>query len=287
MFTCSRKAAPVSDDPRKEFNALRFSRMDQLRRDHEQTAAARIVGAELFANLNSVSGQAWTSQAILAARLGFDLKTVKRSIYSLDGKYFRIERTCGAVNYYTPIWRKSGSIPADEPLLIASSEGDTGGKKGLGTRDKNGPGTGGKKGLVSLSRYHSNIPARVAGDWRQSRDNFRAARSALKAGLSPLADAAGIQEEAGENLKGQRDDGSLDLKAIEMFNGAGLDGLNIVSALHEIDDGLPRLRLFRLIRGGIVTPNDLTTAALAVREYESRKTRPAPINAKRTQGGAT
>lgn len=183
----------------------------------------------------------------------------------MDRTYFKIDRTRGGVNYYTPIWKSAaGSKSNDDPGLSESLSGVTGDKKHPGTSDKKHP--------LSPSRIPSIIPARVG--------------SGRYGSLAPIADAAGNREETDENLKGQRDDGSLDLKAIEMFNGAGLDGLNIVSALHEIDDGLPRLRLFRLIRGGAVTPNDLTTAALAVREYERRKTRPAPIKAGRSQGGA-
>jgi hypothetical protein len=215
--------------------------------------------------LNSVTGQAWPSQTTLAARLGFDLKTVKKSLKSLGDKYFEINRNCGAVNFYTPIWRAE----AVESANVASKAGRAGGENGLGTGGENGPGEGGKNGLLSPSRNPSIIPARVQAD----------------DAASGRGDARGIRGRKTETLKGERDDGAIELKAIQLFDATGLDGFNIVSSLHEIDGGLPRLRLFRLIRGGAVTPNDLSTAALVVREYESRKTRPVPINAKRTQNG--
>jgi hypothetical protein len=204
-------------------------------------------------------------------RLGLDLRRVKRAIKSLDGKYFKIARTHGAVNYYTPIWVSSAGIKSDDelglsdPCLDVSSD-----KKHPGGGDKKHPGGGDKKHPVSPSRILSNLPSRAGHDHTKA---------------SSSREAVGNQDEKSESLTGHRDDGTVELKAIELFDKVGLDGFEIVSSLHEIDDGLPRLRLFRLIRGGAVTGNDLHAVALAVLEHESRK-KPRISIAKRTQGGS-
>jgi hypothetical protein len=247
----------MADDAKTKFNATRLGLMDTLRRDHDQPMAARIVGMELMASLNSVSGQSWKSEATLKRELGFNLKTIKRAIQSLENRYFKISRIKGLVNVYTPIWS-------------ASKAESTRGAGGLDTRGAAGPGTRGAGGPVSPSRLS---PSRLSP-------------SRVEIGPDVISrEAVDCQDKKNAGFTARRDDGAIELQAIELFNRAGLDGLGIVSSLHEIDNGLPRLRLFRLIRGGAVTGNDLKAAALAATEHDNRKTTLRPA-LRRSRGGA-
>ena len=191
---------------KKEFSRKRLALIDRLRRDHEKTVSTRIVGTEIIACTNYVTGDAWPSGAYLAKKLGLGIRTVKRAIKKLgyDEKYapdnyFHISRS-GRSNRYRPNFAliEAARLPLEEPIAANSI-----GAKNDSDRCQIGTSNGAKKDPLSLIknpitpllRAASNESeglrgglsdtqkAPVATDWRQSRDAFRAARAALKAGL--------------------------------------------------------------------------------------------------------
>jgi hypothetical protein len=83
-------------DP-KEFNRLKARLRDAILHDDRSTRAERRIGYEIADYLNFGSGDAWPSQAYLAQRSGYSVKSVERATKRLagtgehDGLWFRRE----------------------------------------------------------------------------------------------------------------------------------------------------------------------------------------------------
>lgn len=69
-------------------------------------------------------------------------------------------------------------------------------------------------------------------------------------------------------LGDQRGDEKIELEAARLL---GQDGYAILSGLHEIDGGQPRLRLLALVREGKVTARDLDAARLAAKRSPGKR----------------
>jgi hypothetical protein len=91
----------VPEMNKKKFDAARLALADRLRRDASKTPSARIVGADIIARTNFVTGDSWASEATLAKDLGLTVRTVKRGIHDIRGDYLIVEKR-GRSNRYRP-----------------------------------------------------------------------------------------------------------------------------------------------------------------------------------------
>lgn len=108
------------------FARLKFRWLDRLMHDTTLSATERLVGYEIGCHLNSKSGDAWPSQARIAARLGIDLKSVKRATAALSGapkKKYGPPRTAYVVVDFDPITRRNTYVPCFDALPNATPQG--------------------------------------------------------------------------------------------------------------------------------------------------------------------
>lgn len=209
------------------FTRRRLRTVDRLMADNRLTPSARVVGYEIFRRVNRVTGDAWPAQRTIAGAVGLNIKTVKRAVTELRrAGYFRARRD-GRFNRYTPtLDAEQGELPVER-----ESHHEQGTKTGLDRGQKRA------------------VPPHRIGD--KNGPQYPSSRTPLRT-PAPY-----------EPLREQRGDEILERKAIELFDRTGTDGFEVVSRLHELQDGQPRLRLFRLIRDGQVTERDLAAAKLA------------------------
>ena len=263
----------------KQFKAKRFALIDRLRRDGDKTASTRLIGAEIIGLTNYVSGDAWPGADYLAKQIDVCIRTVWRAVAELavnkgsPANYLHVTHTSRS-NRYRPNFAllDQKQLPLEGGAIAGATcdKNDTDiGQIVTPTCDKRYPLSLLKNTDISSERASSNERERlrdslgaaqkapVAIDWRQSRDAFRAARAALKAGLDDDA-----------RLRDSRGDEKAEVEAARLL---GDDGYSILSILHEIDRGQPRLRLLALIRGGLVTESDLEAARLAAWSASSKR----------------
>jgi DNA-binding FadR family transcriptional regulator len=67
----------------KDFARARLQAADELRRDGKLSAAARLVGLEIFSYVNQASGEAFPSQGTIARRLGITDRAVRTAVKQL------------------------------------------------------------------------------------------------------------------------------------------------------------------------------------------------------------
>jgi hypothetical protein len=130
-------AAPYS----KAFTRARLRAMDNLRRNGKLSATARIVGLEILACVNSVSGGAWPSETTIAYRLGLGERTVRRAVAQLkaDG-CTKVMRRRGRSNVYFPAFadRTEANLAGVEAYPKEANLASNPGQKRPHTPDKNG-----------------------------------------------------------------------------------------------------------------------------------------------------
>ena len=86
----------------KEFTRARLRAADDLRRNRQLTAAARLVGLEILACMNRVSRCAFPAEETIARRLGITGRTVRTAIGQLRAAgYIKVMRR-GRSNVYFP-----------------------------------------------------------------------------------------------------------------------------------------------------------------------------------------
>jgi len=162
----------MSDDtPYKAFTRARLQAGDDLRRKGKLTAAARLVGLEIFNCVNRVSGGAWPSQKTIADRLGIDDRTVRRAIKQLKAAgCIRVMHRRGCSNVYFPLFvdRTEDILSGVEPRPTEDNLSSDPGQNVPGTPDKNDP-------LTLLSNPVRTPSTEVATDKK------RAQREKLKA----------------------------------------------------------------------------------------------------------
>ena len=91
----------------KDFTRARLQAADQLRRDGKLSAAARLVGLEIFSYVNEASGEAFPSEATIARRLGITDRTVRTAVKQLaDAGRIKVTRRPGRNNLYSPAFIK-------------------------------------------------------------------------------------------------------------------------------------------------------------------------------------
>jgi hypothetical protein len=197
-----------------------------LMRDGKLSPSARLVGWDLYERFNRVMGCSWPSQATIAASLRLDIKTVKRAIRELASHGYVEVRKGGRSNQYVPKIAEGKGTKTDR---------DKGQKRTL-LGDK----IGGKNGpQYPSSRFPYSNPYQ---------NRTRSARG-------QVAGSAGLSE--------MRGDEKFERLAIELLSRDGSDGYAIVSRLHQIDSGRPRLRLIQALRNSTCTDQDLAAAKLA------------------------
>ncbi|HTS40036.1 MAG TPA: helix-turn-helix domain-containing protein [Xanthobacteraceae bacterium] len=215
---------------RKQFNAARLALIDRLRRDHDKSPTARLIGAEIIASTNYVTGDAWPGGTHLQTKIGCCIRTVRRAIAELavtenaPNNYLYITRG-GRSNRYRPNLALLVKQPPPEGRTVAVATGDNSyphrGHFCSRTGDNNAP--------LSLIENPFKSPARAAG-----------------------ADD--------ERLTDRKGDEKAEQESVRLL---GENGYAILSRLHEIDNGQPRLRLLALVRDGDVSELDLEAARLA------------------------
>src|SRR5262249_13469727 len=129
----------------KGFLRARLQAADELRRDGKLSAAARLVGLEIFSYVNEASGEAFPSEATIARRLGITDRTVRTAVKQLaDAGRIKVTRRPGRNNLYSPAFIKqrqekiSGVGTPRSPGTPAKFDADPG-KKQQGTPEKNDP----------------------------------------------------------------------------------------------------------------------------------------------------
>jgi biotin operon repressor len=129
----------------KDFTRARLQAADELRRDGKLSAAARLVGLEIFSYVNQASGEAFPSQATIARRLGITERTVRTAVKQLvDAGHINVRRRRGRNNLYSPAFIKQ----TQEKISAVGRPRSSGtpekfdadpGKKQQGTSEKNDP----------------------------------------------------------------------------------------------------------------------------------------------------
>src|SRR5689334_9279179 len=89
----------------KDFTRARLQAMDDLRRNGQLTAAARLVGLEIFACVNRVSGCAFPAEETIAKRLGISGRIVRTAIAQLRAAGCIKVMRRGRSNLYFPTFR--------------------------------------------------------------------------------------------------------------------------------------------------------------------------------------
>jgi hypothetical protein len=128
----------------KEFTRARLRAADDLRRNGQLTATARLVGLEILACVNRVSGCAFPAEETIARQLGITGRTVRTAIGQLRAAGCIKVMRRGRSNLYFPAFldRIGEHIcPVTEPALppIAENFGEDTGKKQPATPEKNNP----------------------------------------------------------------------------------------------------------------------------------------------------
>jgi hypothetical protein len=126
----------------KAFTRARLQAADDLRRNGNLSAAARLVGLEIFSHVNRISGCAFPSEDTIAGRLGIDVRTVRRAIPQLVAAgCFKVMPRRGRSNVYFPpfVDRTEDILSGVEPSPTEDKLSSDRGQKRLGTEDKNSP----------------------------------------------------------------------------------------------------------------------------------------------------
>jgi DNA-binding transcriptional ArsR family regulator len=140
---CCAARAPMSSYD-KEFTRARLRAADDLRRNRQLTAAARLVGLEILACMNRVSRCAFPAEETIARRLGITGRTVRTAIGQLRAAgYIKVMRR-GRSDVYFPAFldRTAEHIcHVAEPALPSTAENSSAdtGKKQPATPEKNNP----------------------------------------------------------------------------------------------------------------------------------------------------
>jgi Helix-turn-helix domain len=163
----------MSDDtPYKAFTRARLQAGDDLRRKGKLTAAARLVGLEIFNCVNRVSGGAWPSQKTIADRLGIDDRTVRRAIKQLKAAgCIRVMHRRGCSNVYFPLFvdRTEDILSGVEPRPTEDKSSSDPGQNVPRTPDKNDP--------LTLSSNPVRTPStEAAAEEKRKRSLARASR---------------------------------------------------------------------------------------------------------------
>lgn len=217
-------------------------------RDGTLTPATRLVGWEIYWCVNKVSGEAWPSEETIARRLGIDVKTVKRGVKALKlAEYIEVENN-GRSNIYRPILTSEHQAASPESS-VGPARRETDMNRDIWCADK------GHFVRTNEDKYGPLTPSRNPNITSSSTHQLH--RPASK------GSSEGIRIGNNLSLREQRGDEKLERIAIELFNKRGLDGLEILSRLHDTDHGHPRLRLLQLIRNGTLSDNDLAVAHAA------------------------
>jgi ribosomal protein S25 len=132
----------MSEDYKKAFTRARLQAGDDLRRNGKLTAAARLVGLEIFNYVNKVSGAAWPGEETIADRLGITGRTVRTAIKQLVAAgCIKVMRRRGRSNVYFPVFadRTAENISGVEGAPKEEKFSVDPGKKQPLTPEKNDP----------------------------------------------------------------------------------------------------------------------------------------------------
>jgi hypothetical protein len=133
----------------KDFTRARLQAMDDLRRNGQLTAAARLVGLEIFACVNRVSGCAFPAEETIAKRLGISGRTVRTAIAQLRAAGCLKVMRRGRSNLYFPTFRIEEKISGIASAGLADDEHHR--KKTAPIPEKNSADTGKKQPPNSVS----------------------------------------------------------------------------------------------------------------------------------------
>ena len=236
------------------FTKARLRSIDRLMRDTHLTPSARLVGWNLYSRLNRVTGDAWPSEELIGRDAGVYVRTVRRALRELkDAGYITIERR-GRYNRYTPVlFAEREELPLGmTPPGAPEPAPDTG---------HFCAGHSTKMSAIEPATPDKNVPLSPSRTKIHSREIYQSLPPTAAAASGMAADIRGRNGD--ERLRDQRGDERLEVEAIRLLSRDGNDGLEIVSRLHEIDGGQPRLRLLRVIRSGTVSQHDLDAARIA------------------------
>jgi helix-turn-helix protein len=241
---------------RKDFDRKRLQLADRLRRDASKTPSARLVGADIIARANLVTGDCWASEATLAKDLGLTARTIKRAIHDLRGNYIEVEK-CGRSNRYRPNF----ALVDDPRLPLAGGTDMTAiGDKNDSDRGQKRPGIGDKSDPQTLIENSKLNPS----------TGVRGEHPATNRRSEAVTPPHCSRWEEGDRLTEQQDDGAVEIEAARLM---GPSGFEVIGNLHALGDGQPRLRLLSLVRNGTATPQDLHAARLAAGFSQSRSRR--------------
>ena len=127
----------------KGFLRARLQAADELRRDGKLSAAARLVGLEIFSYVNQASGEAFPSEATIARRLGITDRTVRTAVKQLaDAGHINVRRRRGRNNLYSPTFiaqEKISGVGTPRSSGTPEKFDADPGKKQQGTPEKNDP----------------------------------------------------------------------------------------------------------------------------------------------------
>ena len=172
------------------------------------TATERLVGYEIGCYLNSKSGDAWPAQSTMAARLGIDLKSVKRGVSALSGNPKK-KGGPRRVRYLHVVWdstRRSNSyVPCftpERPLggILPPTDGDNftplHGSKLSGGRDNTPRSDGDKNGpLTSLrEQFNDQIDISQADTLSPNEARWLSVKNRLRISLTPALVTSWFQQ---------------------------------------------------------------------------------------------
>jgi DNA-binding transcriptional ArsR family regulator len=129
----------------KAFLRARLQSADELRRDGKLSAAARLVGLEIFSYVNQASGEAFPSEATIARRLGLTDRTVRTAVKKLaDAGRIKVTRRLGRSNLYSPAFikqtqEKISGVGTPRSFGTPEKFDADPGKEQQGTPEKNDP----------------------------------------------------------------------------------------------------------------------------------------------------
>lgn len=230
---------PVADD----FDRARMQMQDEILHDVRLSPATRLVGIEILRCVNRACGYAWPGNKLLVERLGVDRSTVQAATGELERVgWFRIKPVAGSSNQYWPRFVEEGGRKFRPPLA-------EGLKKPASGAEIYGP-TRGENPAQSPLRNSNISPSK-----------------------GRLLKRTGQPESL---LRARPGDQEVERRVSKQL---GIDGDDVLSVLHSIDDGAP---YYRLIAAAREEPLDAAYLAAARATYEAQG---ASLPRRRAQGG--
>ena len=245
-----------------DFDRARMQMQDELLHDGRLSPASRLVGIEILRCVNRVYGYAWPGNGTVADRLGVTSRTVSTSVAELErAGYFRVARNVkGRTNRCTPRFVKervekfstlpNQAVPAPPVTNVTRTGRDSAERveKNATQPGKIPPTRVEKESTLSPSASPYSSPSRV--------------REAAAVVLEETT-AAKKRWRVNPDLKPRPGDCAVERRVSEQL---GVDGDDVLLALHEVDDGAP---YYRLIAEGRKGPLDARQVDATRAAYEA------------------